>query len=318
MAKSILINKKINFFKKKTIYVEGDKSLSIRFILLSSLSNGKCIAKNLLKSEDVINTINCIKKLGIKIYFNKKNCEVYGKGLKGYDYRENIILDAGNSGTAARLLCASTIDTTKYIKITGDESLKKRDMKRITEPLSKFGAKFKGNKKKLPLFIKGPKILKPISYNENLGSAQCKSAVMIAALKTFGKTKIRCLPSRNHTELLFQKVLKVPIKIKKNNRYETIEINGLNEFNKFNYKIPGDISSAAFFIVLVLLSKNSSLTIKDVNINPSRIGLIKILNKMIIIIWSNTMLKATAMVCQIYMYYALRFIFTVIFYPRQK
>ena len=88
MAKSILINKKINFFKKKTILVEGDKSLSIRFILLSSLSNGKCIAKNLLKSEDVINTINCIKKLGIKIQLNNENCEVYGKGLKGYTYKK--------------------------------------------------------------------------------------------------------------------------------------------------------------------------------------------------------------------------------------
>ena len=126
MAKSILISKKINFFKKKTILVEGDKSLSIRFILLSSLSNGKCIAKNILKSEDVISTINCIKKLGIKIYLNNKNCKVYGKGLKGYNYKKNMILDAGNSGTAARLLCASIIDTSEYIKITGDESLKKK------------------------------------------------------------------------------------------------------------------------------------------------------------------------------------------------
>ncbi len=280
MAKSISIDKKISFLKKKTITVEGDKSLSIRFLLLSSLSNGKCNAKNLLKSEDVINTINCIKKLGIKIYSNNQNCKVYGKGLKGFNYKKNIILNAGNSGTAARLLCASVIDSNQYIKITGDESLKKRDMGRITGPLSKFGAKIKDNKKKLPLLIKGPKILKPITYHENLGSAQCKSAVMIAALKTQGKTKIRCLPSRNHTELMFQKVLKVPIKIKKKNKYETIEINGLNEFNKFNYKIPGDISSAAFFIVLVLLAKNLSLIIKDVNINPSRTGIIKILNKM--------------------------------------
>ena len=280
MAKSILINKKISFIKKKNISVEGDKSLSIRFLLLSSLSNGMCIAENLLKSEDVTNTINCIKKLGIRIDLNNKNCKVYGKGLKGYTYRKNTILDAGNSGTAARLLCASIIDSTQYIKITGDDSLKKRDMGRITGPLSKFGAKFKGSKNKLPLLIKGPKILKPIIYHENLGSAQCKSAVMIAALKTLGKTKIKCLPSRNHTELMFQKVLKVPVKIKRKKRYETIEVNGLKEFNKFNYKIPGDISSAAFFIVLSLLSKNSSLTIKDVNINPSRTGIIKILNKM--------------------------------------
>ncbi len=152
MAKSISIDKKISFLKKKTITVEGDKSLSIRFLLLSSLSNGKCNAKNLLKSEDVINTINCIKKLGIKIYSNNQNCKVYGKGLKGYNYKKNIILNAGNSGTAARLLCAAVVDSNQYIKITGDESLKKRDMGRITGPLSKFGAKIKDNKKKITTF----------------------------------------------------------------------------------------------------------------------------------------------------------------------
>ncbi len=280
MTKLISINRKINLLKKKTIQVEGDKSLSIRFVLLSSLSKGKCTAKNLLKSEDVINTIKSIKKLGIKIKFNKNYCEVYGRGLKGYKFKRNIILDAGNSGTAARLLSAAIIDTNQTIKITGDASLKKRDMGRIIEPLSKFGAKLRGNKKKLPISIKGPKTLKPITYHENLGSAQCKSAVMIAALKTKGKTKIKCLPSRNHTEIMFKKVLKVPIKIKKLKKFEFIEIKGLNEFEKFNYNIPGDISSASFFIVLTLLSKNSYLTIKNVNINPSRIGIIKVLNKM--------------------------------------
>ena len=103
---------------------------------------------------------------------------------------------------------------------------------------------------------------------------------MIAALKTQGKTKLKCLPSRNHTEIMFKKVLKIPIKIQKLKNYELIKIDGLKEFNSFNYNIPGDISSAAFFIVLTLLSKNSFLTIKKVNINPSRTGVIKILNKM--------------------------------------
>ncbi len=280
MTQIISINKKIEYFKKKIIEVEGDKSLSIRFILLSSLSNGKCTAKNLLRSEDVISAINGIKKLGIKIILKKNYCEVFGKGLKGYTYKKNLILNAGNSGTTARLLCAAIIDTNHNIKIIGDRSLNKRDMGRIIKPLSEFGAKFKDNKKKLPLFIKGPKMLKPITYNENLGSAQCKSAVMIAALKTNGKTKIKSLPSRNHTELMFKKVLKIPIKIKKTKKFELIEINGSNEFKKFNYEIPGDISSASFFIVLTLLSKNSFLKIKKINVNPSRTGIIKILNKM--------------------------------------
>ena len=280
MTKFISINKKISFFKKKTISVEGDKSLSIRFILLSSLSKGKCIGKNLLKSEDVVSSINIIRKLGIKIKLKNKNCEVHGKGLNGFRYRRNIILNAGNSGTTARLICASVIDTRHHIKITGDKSLRKRDMERIIKPLSKFGAKFESNNKKLPIKIIGPKKLKPIFYNEKLGSAQCKSAVMIAALKTEGKTKIKCKPSRNHTELMFKKVLKIPIKVRKLKKSEFIEIDGLNEFNNFDYKIPGDISSASFFIVLTLLSKNSFLTIKEVNINPSRTGIITILNKM--------------------------------------
>ena len=137
MTKQISINRKIDFFKRKKIVVEGDKSLSIRFILLSSLSNGKCIAKNLLVSEDVISAINIIKKLGIKIKLKKKYCEVFGKGLKGYNYKKNLTLDAGNSGTTARLMCAAVIDSYRAIKITGDRSLQKRDMIRIIEPLSK-------------------------------------------------------------------------------------------------------------------------------------------------------------------------------------
>ena len=280
MTKLISINNKIPFFKKKTIFVEGDKSISIRFILLSSLSKGKCIGKNLLKSEDVISAIKSIKKLGIKIKLNNKICEVYGKGLRGYNYKKNIILNAGNSGTTARLICASVIDAKHHIRVTGDKSLKKRDMGRIIGPLSKFGAKFVCDNKKLPLKIIGPKELKPIFYDEKLGSAQCKSAVMIAAIKTKGKTRIKCKPSRNHTELMFKKVLRIPIKVQKFKKFELIEIDGFNEFRSFNYKIPGDISSASFFIVLTLLSKNSFLTIKEVNINPSRIGIITILNKM--------------------------------------
>ena len=280
MTKLISINQKINFIKKKNIFVEGDKSLSIRFILLSSLSRGLCVAKNLLKSDDVINSINCIKKMGIKIKLRKSYCEVVGKGLDGFRYKKNTVLNAGNSGTTARLLCAALVDAKHDVKITGDKSLKKRDMSRIIEPLSKFGVKFKSTNEKLPLLIKGPKLLKPISYNENLGSAQCKSAVMIAALKTEGKTKLKCLPSRNHTELMFKKVLKVPIRIKRSKKFDLIIVDGLKEFNAFNYKIPGDISSASFFMVLTLLSKNSFLTIKEVNINPSRTGVVKILNKM--------------------------------------
>tara|TARA_B100000767_G_scaffold5866_1_gene5634 strand:+ start:2500 stop:3834 length:1335 start_codon:yes stop_codon:yes gene_type:complete len=280
MANSIQIKKKINFYKKKTIEVSGDKSLSIRFAILASLANGKSRATNLLSSEDVISCLKCLKKLGIKIKLNKKFCEITGKGLNGYNYKNNLILNAGNSGTTARLLMAALVKSKKIIKITGDKSLNKRDMSRIIEPLQKFGVKFIGNNKTLPIFLKGTNSLKSINYKELRGSAQCKSAVMVAALSAEGKTKLECLPSRNHSELMFKNVLKIPIKIKNKKGFDLIELMGANSFKSFNYKIPGDISSASFFIVLTLLSKNSNLLIKNVNINPSRTGIILILNMM--------------------------------------
>ncbi len=280
MRKFISIKKKIDYFNKKAISVPGDKSLSIRFVILSSLSKGKSTAYNLLKSDDVLSAIKNIRKLGIKVILKKNKCEVYGKGLFGYKYKKNLVLNAGNSGTTARLLCSALIDTQYPIKITGDKSLIKRDMSRIIKPLKLFGVKFKDNKRKLPIFIKGSKFTKPINYTENLGSAQCKSAVMIAALKTLGTTKIKSLPSRNHTELMFKNVLKIPIKLKYMKKYDLIEVKGKKQIKSFDYKISGDISSASFFVVLTLLSKNSKLILKNININPSRIGIIKILNMM--------------------------------------
>ena len=248
--------------------------------MLSSISNGKCTATNLLRSEDVISAVNIIKKLGIKIKLNNKLCEVNGKGLHGFKINKGIVLNSGNSGTTARLITSMISGTKNWVKITGDNSLKKRDMKRIIKPLKLFGIKFKNNNTKLPLLIRGPKILNPIKYNENLGSAQCKSAMMIAALKAQGKTKLRCKPSRDHTELMFKNVLKIPMKIQKKKNYDLIEFNGVKKFKNFNYKIPGDISSASFLIVLTLLSNKNILKIKNINVNPTRTGIIKILNKM--------------------------------------
>ena len=174
----------------------------------------------------------------------------------------------------------ATIKTPYEIKIVGDKSLSKRDFKRITDPLKEFGANFKSlNKKNLPLKILGTEFLKPINYLEKKGSAQCKSSVILAALNTPGKTIINAKKSRNHTEL-FLKYLNIPLKIKTKKNYNIIEIKGENQFKSFNYEIPGDISSCAFFIALTLLSDNSKLKIKDVNVNPSRIGFIKIINKM--------------------------------------
>ena len=165
------------------------------------------------------------------------------------------------------------------IKIIGDKSLSKRDFLRVTKPLRKFGAKFKTNFEKLPIVIKGAKDPKPIRYYEDKGSAQCKSSIMLAALNTLGQTVIKAKKSRDHTELLF-KYLKLPIKVIKKKKFDLIKIKGKKKIRSLNYKIPSDISSSAFFIVLTVLSANSELNIKNVNINPSRMGIIKILKKM--------------------------------------
>jgi len=281
MPKPIIINRTIKKYNKK-IKVDGDKSLSIRFALLASQAIGRSKAYNLLKSEDVVSTINCLKKLGVKIKWDKKNnfCLINGNGLNSYVYKDNLTLNGNNSGTCVRLLTSLLINSSKKIKIVGDKSLSKRDMKRIIDPLTEFGATFyPKNKNTLPLYIKGSNYLTPINYLELKGSSQCKSSVMLAALLAPGETKLMCKPSRNHTELLF-KYLKIPIKIKKIKNFEIINIKGRQNFNAFNYNVPSDISSSAFFIVLTLLSKDSKLILEKVGVNKSRTGVIEILNKM--------------------------------------
>ena len=279
MSKSISIKQTINPFNN-TIKVAGDKSLSIRWVLLASQTTGKSTANNLLMSGDVLAAINAIKRLGIKVKVENNYCEIFGNGINGFRYKKNLTIDAKNSGTLGRLILGLLIKSPHKIKLIGDKSLSKRDFSRVTDPLNKSGAKFFYKKRgKLPLSILGLKNPKIINYFENKGSAQCKSSVMLAALNTVGKTMIKAKKSRNHSELLF-KYLNIPIKIKKNENYDFIELKRPKKIKPFNYKIPGDISSSAFFMVLTILSKNSKLLIKDVNVNPSRIGVIKILKKM--------------------------------------
>ena len=270
---------KIKSFNKK-IYISGDKSLSIRFVLIASQATGKSKAYNLLMSEDVLAAIDSIKKLGIRVAINKDNCEIYGNGINGFKYRKNLTLNAKNSGTLGRLMLGLLIKSPQKIKLIGDKSLSKRDFSRVTVPLEKFGAKFyHKTKNKLPLSILGSQSVKNIRYYENKGSAQCKSSVMLAAVNALGTTFIKAKKSRNHTELLF-KYLQIPIKVKKTKKYDFIEIKKPKKIRAFNYEIPGDISSSAFFMVLTTLANNSKLLIKNVNINPSRTGVITILKKM--------------------------------------
>jgi len=279
MTNVLKINKKIISYNKKII-VDGDKSLSIRWVLLASQAIGKSRADNLLISEDVAAAINSIKKLGIKVKLYKDYCEIYGNGINGFKYKKNLIINAKNSGTLGRLMLGLLIKSPQKIKLIGDKSLSKRDFSRVTTPLKKFGAKFYYKKKnKLPLSILGSKSIKGINYFEKKGSAQCKSTVMLAALNASGTTFIKAKKSRNHSELLF-KYLKIPIKIRKTKKYDFINIQQPKKIKAFNYQVPGDISSSAFFIVLTTLANNSRLLIKNVNVNPSRTGIIKILKKM--------------------------------------
>ena len=278
MPSHIYINKKIPLYNK-IIQVSSDKSLSIRSILLASQAVGISKISNLLESEDVLNALKIIKKLGID--YKKKGglYEIYGYGLNGFNPKDNTIINAGNSGTLGRLILSLLIKTEKKIKLIGDKSLSKRDFSRVTKPLKLFGAKIKSNKNSLPVVIQGTSFVRPINYKENIGSAQIKTACCLGALNAPGTTIIRARKSRNHTELLF-KYLKIPIKIKSNKEFDLIEIEGLKQFNAFKYSVPGDISSSSFFIVLTILSENSKLIIKNVNINDTRIGMIKILKMM--------------------------------------
>ena len=279
MTERIIINKKIRDFNKK-INISGDKSLSIRWVLFASLASGVSKSKHLLMSEDILAAINAIKKLGIKVKFKKDVCEIYGMGINGYKYKKNLTINAENSGTLGRLILGLLINTPYPIRLIGDKSLSKRDFKRISDPLSIFGANFKlTNNKNLPLKIYGSPKLKPIKYIEARGSAQCKSSVIFAGMRTDGTTYIKAKKSRNHTELLC-KYLKLPIKIKEKKKYDLIEVKKINKVTPLNYNIPSDLSSSSFFMVLTALAKNSKLLIKNVNINPSRTGIISILKRM--------------------------------------
>ena len=279
MNQTIIIKKKFKDFNKR-INISGDKSLSIRWVLFASLASGVSKSKHLLMSEDVLAAITTIKKLGVKVKFNKDICIIYGKGINGYKYKKNITINAQNSGTLGRLILGLLINTTYPIKLIGDKSLSKRDFKRISDPLSMFGANFKlTNNKNLPLKIFGSTNLKPIKYIEAKGSAQCKSSIIFAGMRTDGTTFIKAKKSRNHTELLC-KYLKLPIKVIEKQKYDLIEIKKINKIIPFNYNIPSDLSSSSFFIVLTALAKNSKILIRNVNINPSRTGVINILKRM--------------------------------------
>ncbi len=279
MPNSVKIFNKIKNFNCTVKNISGDKSLSIRWALMASQAIGRSRAFNILNSEDVNNTLLALKKLGIKIKIKNKYCEIHGKGLNSFSYKNNITINAGNSGTFARLIMGALAASKNSLNIKGDKSLSSRDFERVIKPLNLFGVKINSKKNKLPIKMRGSNFLRPIYYSEDKGSAQVKSCIMLSALNTFGETTIKCKKSRDHTENLF-KYLKLPIKVKKKKNFEIISIKGKKQFKGFDYKIPGDISSASFFIALTLLIKNSKILLKNINVNKSRTGILDILKKM--------------------------------------
>ena len=276
---SLIVNKRINPFNK-TIVVDPDKSISIRSFLIGAISHNISKAKNVLESEDVISTIKCLKKLGVKIVKKKsKNYLVYGKGLASLSAKKNLVLNFGNSGTLARLLIGILSTTPKIeVKIKGDRSLNKRNMKKLIVLMSKYGAFFfPKNKTTLPLKLVSSEMPIGIKYLAG-NSAQLKSAVIFAGLNSYGVTQIEeKKKSRDHTEnMLAHNSQAIKINNKKN---KIIKVFGRKHLNPIDVDIPGDPSSAAFFSALTLLNKNSTLKIKNVGLNATRVGFYKLLKK---------------------------------------
>ncbi len=258
------------------IEVPGDKSISHRALIFSSLANGNSKIVNFLFGQDCLSTMNCLKKLGVKIEVSNSIVYVEGRGLRGF-LEPDDLLDAGNSGTTVRILLGVLAGQEGLFSvITGDNSLKKRPMKRVVYPLSQMGATILGRKEGdfLPIAIKGKK-LKGISYEMPVASAQVKSCLLIAGLLAEGETKIiEPSLSRNHTELIFE-YLNLPLK---RNGLELIT-HGIEGFPSKDFYIPGDFSSASFIIAGALLIPNSRVILKNVGLNLTRIGMLEILRK---------------------------------------
>ena len=275
---NVYLASKISSFKKKII-VDSDKSISIRSFLIGAISNNVSEVKNVLESEDVFSTIECLKKLGVKIVkVRPKQYKIFGKNLGSLAIKKNKEINFGNSGTLARLLIGILSTTPNIeIKVKGDQSLNKRSMKKLISLMSMFGATFlPKNKFNFPLKLISSNMPVQIFYESGV-SAQLKSAVILAGLNAFGNTKIiEKAQSRNHTENMLAKNKKV---ININKKKKIITVIGKKFLNPITVSVPGDPSSAAFFTALTLLNSNSKILLKNVGLNPSRIGFYKILKK---------------------------------------
>jgi 3-phosphoshikimate 1-carboxyvinyltransferase len=259
------------------IKIPGDKSISHRALLLSSLAEGTVEIEGLLEAGDVLSTLNCLRKLGVEFEGNMDKLIVNGRGSHALSEPENV-LEAGNSGTTARLLLGLLAGQPFFTTVTGDSSLRRRPMGRVVEPLRKMGVQLDGrhNGTLLPLTVRGGG-LQPLTYTLPVASAQVKSALLLAATYAQGITTIReNISSRDHTErMLFHLGGEVTWGEK-----GVVTLKGPLHLNGGKIKIPGDISSASFFMVAAALAPEGELLLEEVGINPTRTGIIDVLLQM--------------------------------------
>ncbi len=262
---------------KGEIRIPTDKSISHRAAIIGSMASGMTEIKNFSDAADCFATLNCLQMIGVEVEINKENgVSLKGKNLFGFKKHEDI-LDAQNSGTTARLLLGLLSGQKFFSVIDGDSSLRTRPMKRVVDPLRKMGARIEGknNACNLPLDVKGQN-LRGIKFRLPLPSAQLKSAVILAGLLSEGETEINePVPSRDHTERMLDYL---GAEIKKDKK--VIRIQGKNKFKAKKIIVPGDFSSACFFIAAALLAEDSEIIIPDIGINPTRTGFLKAAERM--------------------------------------
>ncbi|HEL1554365.1 TPA: 3-phosphoshikimate 1-carboxyvinyltransferase [Streptococcus equi subsp. zooepidemicus] len=257
--------------------VPGDKSISHRAVIFGAIAEGQTVIHGLLRGQDVLATIQAFRDLGVTIYESADSLIIEGRGFKGLKPAQKP-LDMGNSGTSMRLLAGLLAAQDFSVQLLGDDSLSRRPMDRITIPLSLMGAELsgQGEKELPPLIVKGCQELRPIHYQLPVASAQVKSAILLAALQTQGETVILEKElTRNHTEEMIEQFGgKLSVAGKQ------ISIKGPQRLQGQTLQIPGDLSSAAFWLAAGLIVPGSDLVLENVGINPTRTGLLEVIEKM--------------------------------------
>ncbi|MGG2015886.1 3-phosphoshikimate 1-carboxyvinyltransferase [Bacillus sp. S10(2024)] len=259
-----------------TIFIPGDKSISHRAVMFGAIAEGVTKITNFLQGEDCLSTIACFQKLGITIEQNGTDVTVYGKGLQGL-VEPKEVLDVGNSGTTIRLMLGILANVPFHCTVIGDDSIGKRPMKRVTEPLRQMGAKIDGREggQFTPLSIRGGNI-EGIHYSSPVASAQVKSAVLLAGLQGEGVTTVtEPLQSRDHTERMLR-AFNCDVTVDGLN----VSLQGGQKLSSVNIEVPGDISSAAFFLAAGAIVSNSKIVLKNVGLNPTRTGILDVLSQM--------------------------------------